>query len=586
MPDDASSEVAQQGAHALKSGLGGAVIEEAAARGMASAGSLLKGIRSRLRVKTRREPHPAPPRPAPAASTHEHLGLFDTSPDRRQIVFCVAIVCLLYFASLPILVVGGVRLPEVGSFIPTVDAIMFVGEVITATLLYSQASVFRARGLAILGTGYLYTALLLILHALTFPGAFSARGLLGAGVNTAPWVAVVRYPAFAIAVLLYVRFKRTDTAAQIEPEGAAPNIGAHIVAAIFLAAAAAILATSGLLPPFLSDRTTVIRSTSVGYLVLLSALWVVAIVTLLRRQSSVLDLWLLVALAGWLLQSLLNMVEQRRFTAAWYWFYAVTLFSHLIVMLALVAESTGLHARLALSMSARNRERDARLMSIDALAAAISHEVNQPLSAVGMHTNAGLRWLSGDRPNVDRAIKSMRATLEAKDLAIGVIKSVRATFARRTGARTEVGLADLVRATVRLLQRELASERISLQLELDETLAPAWADRVQMQEVLINLLTNAIQALAANGDRPRHIAVRSAALGSQSVVLEVSDNGVGIAGEDLAHIFDPFFTTKATGAGLGLSLCRIIVEAHGGRLWASRGEEHGATFHLELPVSA
>jgi signal transduction histidine kinase len=515
---------------------------------------------------------------------NEPLGLFDTPPDRQQVRFCVAVVVLLYLASLPVLVVGGLRLPEVSPFIPTIDAIMFVGEVITATLLYSQASVFRVRGLAILGTGYLYTALLLIPHALSFPGAFSPHGWLGDGVNTTAWFAVLRYPAFAIAVMLYAQFKPADSTARPETERPAPNIGAYIAAAILLAAAATALALSGLLPPFQVDRIRGIRFNIVVYQAVLTAFWIAAIIMLARRRSSVLDLWLLVALAGWLLQSLLNMLEEGRFTAAWYWFYAMTLFSHLVVMLALVAESTRLYGRLALSMSAWNREREARLMSIDALAAAISHEVSQPLSALGTLQDTGLKWLTRERPDVERAIRSLRAAVEAKNLAIGAIKSVRTTLARRPGERSAFDLADLVRATVPLLRREMAGKRISLQLELDET--PVLADRVQLQRVLINLLSNAIDSLGVTEDRPRHLTVRSAAPDGRGAVLEISDNGMGIVRENMAHIFDPYFTTKAKGAGLGLSLCRIIVEAHGGHLWASSGEGDGATFHLELPSNA
>jgi signal transduction histidine kinase len=518
--------------------------------------------------------------------SHEHLGLFDTPPDHRQVQFGIVVAAVLYFASLPILAVGDVRLPEVGSFIPTTDAIMFVGELITATLLYSQANVFRSYGLAILGTGYLYTALLLIPHALTFPGAFSRNGMFGDGVNTAAWVAILRYPAFAVAVILYVRFKPADLAAQLGTERPAPKIGAYIVAAVLLATVATALAASRLLPPFLFDRTVVIRSHVIEYQIALTGLWGVAMVMLLRRRSSVLDVWLLVALAGWLLQSLLNMVEQGRFTAAWYWFYATTLFSHLVVMLALVAESTRLYTRLALSVSAWDREREARLMSMDALAAAISHEVGQPLSAVGMHQDAGLRWLTGERPDVDRAVKSLRAAIDARSLAVGTIKGVETSLSRRPSERTEFDLADLVRATVPMLQREIVGKRISLQLALDDRASPVFADRVQLQRVLMNLLSNAIESLGVTENRPRQLAVRSAPLADRGVALEISDNGIGIAREDLGQIFDPYFTTKVKGAGLGLSLCRIIVEAHAGRLWASRGEEFGATFHLELPGGA
>jgi signal transduction histidine kinase len=520
--------------------------------------------------------------------SHERLGLFDTPPDRRQVRLSLGIACLLFLASVPIVLVRDVPLPEIDSFFPTLDAVMFIGEVITATLLYAQASVFRSRALAILGTCYLFTGLLLIPHALTYPGAFSRNGLLGASVNTTAWITLLRQPAFAVAVIAYVRSKPRVPSDRPMRDMPAPNVGLQVLVAVVLAAAVTILVTSGLglLPPVFVDRTRLIRSDLVGYESVAIVLWVVAIVMLWRRRSSVLDMWLLVALASWLLQSLLATTLNGRFTAGAYWLSIVMMFSHLIVMLALIAESTRLYARLALSASAWNREREARLMSIDARAAAISHEVGQPLTAVRIHANAALSCLSGEPPNAERAIRSMRATIEAGNLASGVIASIRETFAKKPSQRTTFDIADLVHTTVPQLQRELASERISLRVTLDETLPPVLADRVQLQRVLINLLANAIESVSATEERPRHIAIRSAPLRSQGVVLEISDNGVGIARENMVHIFAPFFTTKPAGAGLGLSLCRVIVEAHGGSLWASRGEEHGATFHLELPGGA
>jgi len=144
-----------------------------------------------------------------------------------------------------------------------------------------------------------------------------------------------------------------------------------------------------------------------------------------------------------------------------------------------------------------------------------------------------------------------------------------------------------------LLDRELAGHKVSLELELDEDLPPTSGSRVQIQRVLINLLTNAIESLGPTRgrselmtrDRPRRIAIRSMPLDGKNVLVEISDTGVGIPPEKMPRIFDAFFTTKSTGTGLGLSLCRTIVEEHGGRLWASSGEEHGATFHLQLPRS-
>jgi len=121
-----------------------------------------------------------------------------------------------------------------------------------------------------------------------------------------------------------------------------------------------------------------------------------------------------------------------------------------------------------------------------------------------------------------------------------------------------------------------------LHLGLDEALPLIVADRIQMQQVIVNVLTNAIEALKESRGRPRRIAIRSAPVERQEVLLDISDNGIGIAADKMEYLFDAFFTTKPAGTGMGLSLCRAIVEKHGGRLWASRGDKHGATFHLQL----
>ena len=179
----------------------------------------------------------------------------------------------------------------------------------------------------------------------------------------------------------------------------------------------------------------------------------------------------------------------------------------------------------------------------------------------------------------------MRTTVDAVRRTFDVIKSIRATFAKGPGAATEFGLNSLVRETAGLLDREMAGRKVSLRLALDDALPPIMANRVQIQRVLINLLTNALESMDAIRSRPRRIAIRSLQLDDKNVLLEISDTGAGIAPEKMSHIFDAFFTTKSTGTGLGLSLCRTIIEEHGGRLWAAEGEEYGATFHLQLPRS-
>lgn len=517
--------------------------------------------------------------------TQDQLGLFDTPPDRRQVRCSLAIVGLLIAAFLLLLPVRDVRLREMGGLVPTADAVMFVGDLITASLLYAQASVFRSRALTVLATGYVYTALLFVTHALVFPGAFAPEGLLGGGINTPSWLATFRRGMFPIAVILYVQLQRLEAAPPPDAERPGTGIAVGIIVAAGLAAAATLLATRGhdLLPAYFFNRSDAAMSRVIGYEAVILALFVVATTLLYRTRRSVLDMWLLVACSAWMLQSLLIMTLQSRFTAGWYGLYVVSLFAHLVVTLALMAESNRLYVRLALSTSARTREREARLMSIDAVTAAISHEVGQPLAAVSTHAKAGLNWLTRPQPDVDKAIRSLRAIADAGQRTTEVVRSIRGTFGRRPGRTVDFSLNDLARSTASLLRRELAGEKVSLRFELDEALPPILADRVQIQRVLVNLLTNATESLAATRGRPRRITIRTARIDDEDVLLEVSDNGVGIAPEDMGQIFEAFFTTKPTGTGLGLSLCRTIVETHGGHLWATPGATDGVTFHLRLP---
>ena len=512
------------------------------------------------------------------------LGLFDTPPGRRQTRFSVVVVAVVLAAVLAVLPIRNVRVGPFDAYVPMADAVMCLGDLITATMLFAQASVFRSRALTILAAGYVYTGLMLIPHAITFPGAVEPSRFVAA-VNAASWLSIVRRSMFPLVVMVYAIFKRAEMVRPVGAERPAAPILAGWLAAIALTAGSLLLAASGpaWLPPFFDNNSVLSHAHAIGYEAFEDALFLVAAVVLFRARISVLDLWLLVAFAGWIIESVFLVTLQGRYTVGWYWLYVMVLFSHLVVMFALVAESNRLYARLALSTARQSREREARLMSIDAVAVAIAHEVGQPLTAVTLHAKSGLDWLSRTPPNAERASGSLRAVLEAANLTGDVVKSFRMMLAKRQDPVAELSLNDLVRATASLLSGELAGENISLQLALDESLPPVLADRVQMQRVLLNLFTNAIQALSGARDRPRRISVRSTPSGPHEVLLEVSDNGIGLAPEDVEHIFEAFHTTKPSGSGVGLSLCRTIVSAHGGALWATPGKVHGATLHLRLP---
>ena len=519
--------------------------------------------------------------------SQDQLGLFDTPPSRKQIRFSVIVVGLLAIVLLLSLSIGHVPLGEIDAFIPVIDATTALIDLITATLLYVQASVFRSRALNTLASGYVFTALILIPHALTFPGAFAPNGLLGAGTSTTAWLYIFWRASVPVAVIMYAYYNQADVAAKLATDRPAPRIALGISVSVALAAALTLLATSGhdLLPSLYLSRSDANYANIMRVGFVLIGLFIVAAAMLLWRRRSVLDLWLLVVLAAWLVQTLILTTLRGRFTVNWYAGVVVVLASHLFLMIALIAESSRLYARLALSTAARNREHDNRLMSMDAVAAAIAHEVGQPLAAIGASAAAGLSWLDRPRPNRQKAMEALQATLDAKQRTFEVIKSIRAMFAKEPGSATDFSLNDLVLETTSALAREFSAAKIMLDVELDERLPPFRGSRVQIQRVLINLLTNAIESVGTTRRKPRRISIRSALRDGTDLKLEVSDSGEGIAPEKMAHIFEPFFTTKSTGTGLGLSLSSTIVKEHGGRLWASQGMEHGATFHLTLPAA-
>jgi signal transduction histidine kinase len=514
-----------------------------------------------------------------------HLGLFDTPPGRGEIHVGLAITALVYLALAASFSVRDVQVGAIPGFIPAVNSAMLVCDLITAATLYTHAAVFRSRALMILASGYLLAGLMVIPWALTYPGVFSAAGLLGAGINTTGWIAVSWRLAVPGAVLLYAVLKPSDAAAGPVAERPRPRTLLSVLGTMALAVALTALATLGhdLLPPFFVDRNVVIRPILVGVNVVTISTTLAALGLVWTRRQSVLDMWLLVAMAAWLAQSLLNAFLGSRSSLGAYAFLGLVLASNLILMLALIAEANRLYARLALSAAETERERGARLVAMDAVATAIAHEVGQPLSAASMSNSAALTALTAARPDVGRAERATREALDANARTFAVIRSIRETFSRNAEALSAFALNALVRETVALLDRELAANDVALQLALDEGLPEVTAHRVQLQRVLVNLMNNAIEAVAEQPARARRIVVRTAAAGAGQVLLEVSDSGPGIAPEHRARIFEPFFTTKAAGTGLGLSLCNSIVVEHGGRLWASANEGDGTTMHLQMP---
>ena len=225
-----------------------------------------------------------------------------------------------------------------------------------------------------------------------------------------------------------------------------------------------------------------------------------------------------------------------------------------------------------------------RVTTLGELTASIAHEVNQPLAAIVTAGEACLRWLGHEPPQLGEVRSAVESMIGDSVRASEVVSGLRSLSKKATPQRTHLNLNHIVDEVVLLVRREVFNHGVSLQLELAPALPPVLGDRVQLQQVIMNLLVNAIQAMAAVTDRPRELFVRTHRPEGEQVFIEVRDTGIGIDPENLKQLFNAFFSTKPNGMGMGLSICRSIIEAHGGRIWASRNDGPGATFHVTLPA--
>jgi PAS domain S-box-containing protein len=225
----------------------------------------------------------------------------------------------------------------------------------------------------------------------------------------------------------------------------------------------------------------------------------------------------------------------------------------------------------------------ARVTSLGALTASIAHEVNQPLSGIITNASTCLRMLAADPPNVDGARETARRTIRDANRASDVITRLRALFSRKNATTESVDLNEATQEVIALSLRELQRSRVTLRAELADDLPPVTGDRVQLQQVILNLLLNAADAMSGIDDRPRKLVIRTERDEDDRVRLTVQDTGVGFEPQVVGRLFEAFYTTKSGGMGIGLSVSRSIIESHHGRLWAAPNDGAGATFSFSIP---
>lgn len=239
-------------------------------------------------------------------------------------------------------------------------------------------------------------------------------------------------------------------------------------------------------------------------------------------------------------------------------------------------------AQEALRAAQEKLSRAAQLAGLAELSASIAHEVNQPLAAVVTNTQACQRWLAASPPNLERARIATERIVRDSMAAAEVVVRVRALFAQKATTRPMIDLNEAIDEVRQMMGDDLAAARIQVEMSLDPALPLVPADRVQMQQVLFNLIRNGADAMRSNTDVPKVIEIRSYRQ-ENSIVVEVHDTGSGMT--EPGRVFDPFFTTKEDGMGMGLAVCRSVVESHDGRLWAESRDPRGTVFAFMLPIS-
>lgn len=511
--------------------------------------------------------------------------------DRRRAVVVVVLSAAVFLALAPF---ATVQLPAVFAFIPIYEAALVINDLITAILLLGQVNILRSRALLVLAGGYLFTALMAAAHMLTFPGLFTPTGLLGAGPQTTAWIYMFWHAGFPLAVIAYALLKNRGDAPILRPR-LAMALAAVLVAV--LVCALTWLATGGeaLLPPIMNGN---LHTAEVSDAVVFSA-WAASPVALLvlwrRRPHSVLDTSLMVVLCAWLFDVALSAaLNAGRFDLGFYAGRIYGLMAASFVLLVLLLESGALYVRLAQSMEAERDQRERRLQEAQTLLIHVSriselslmvpelaHEVNQPLTAIGNYLDATQAFIrDGEGAKAESVLQK---AAQQVDRAGEILRRLRNYVRRGESQARPERLAEVVEEAVALVFIDSSGRGVRSDVRIDPRVSTVLIDKIQIQQVLLNLIRNAFEAMSASSRRI--VTIVAAPVEAGRVEISVADTGRGLSEEVRAKLFEPFVTTKAGGMGIGLSICRSIIESHGGALHAADNPGGGTVFRFTLPVA-
>jgi signal transduction histidine kinase len=504
----------------------------------------------------------------------------------RQKTIAIWVIILSIAAVAAIAPFASVRLGRVDAFIPVLQTVVSVVDLVTAILLFAQYAIQPQRALLALASGYIFSGSFAFLQTLAFPGGYAPAGLIGDGPNSPAWIYVLWHTSFPAAVLAYALTKDSNEAG---PPGRSA-MASIVTTLVCVLAAVAVLtwivtAWAEYLPSFYPDDTSL--QTRLGNLANF-ALWLwgcVALTVLLFRRRTVLDLWLIVILIAYMPNFLVAMIGSSvRFTVGWYAARGFILIGSCTLLCVFLVETILLYSRLASAIILQRRERTNRLLSVEAVTGAIAHELRTPLAAIALNAGTALSQLRST-PRQLQDLDDILADIEADSHRAGaIISSIREITTRTIDPAALSRVEDTVRLVLRLLDHDLQINRIAVTAEFQDNLPEVNLDGTQFQQVLLNLVKNAVEAMSSVPADARRLRLKAAFDGRATVSLSVKDSGPGIQEENRERIFDPLFTTRPGGMGLGLAICFTVVANHGGKLRLVKSDADGSTFELALPV--
>jgi signal transduction histidine kinase len=503
----------------------------------------------------------------------------------QQKAMAVGVAVLLVVAAAVIAPFASIQLGRVDAFIPVLQTALSVADFITATLLFAQYSIQPQRALLALASGYVFSGSFAFLQTLAFPGGYAPAGLIGDGPNSPAWIYVLWHTTFPAAILAYALSKDAKGAAR---RGRAVMAAIAITITCVLAVIAVltwiVTTKAEYLPSFYTDvrlQTPLGNRANVALL-----LWGVAVfAVLLFRRRTILDLWLMVTLLAYSPNFLVAIVGSSvRFTVGWYAARCFVLVGSCTLLTVLLFETMFLYSRLASAITLQRRERTNRLLSVEAVTGAIAHELRTPLGAIALNASTALSQLRST-PRELEDLENILTDIEADSHRAGaMISSIREMTTKTIHRSALTSAEDVVELALRLLKHDLQMKEVSVTTEFQGNLPEVRLDGMELQQIPLNLLRNAIDAMNSSSPEARWLRLKTSFDGQSTVLMSVQDSGPGISAEDQERIFDPFFTTKPDGMGLGLAISSTLVANHGGKLRLLKSDSDGSIFELAIPV--